>query len=170
MLILRASLLLIILLLNGCYSQQIGSMQPYHPYKGLARANAHWVFVYLHQGYTDKAMEKLNLALRESPNDPVVLDTAGYFYEKTGNLSLASGYYASAMNVSPDSGIAKNNYAAFLCRNGDYAASIPLFLKAAATPDTPIKTQALRNANFCRAEMQSVLGENETYAYYTHIH
>lgn len=158
----------ILLILAGCCHQNgNGRMQPYFPEKKQARSNATLSLAYLKQGDTGRAYESLQLALKQAPNDPAVLDIAGYYYEKTGDLSTANGYFAQATLVSPQSGIAKNNYGAFLCRNGYYEASIPLFRQAAAIQNTPIRYQARENAKYCKEKMQSGLGDSATYAYYT---
>jgi type IV pilus assembly protein PilF len=158
----RCIFLLIILLLNGCHARHQTTTPTVSPSRIAARENAHLVFSYLHQGYTDKAYEKLQLALTQAPDDPVILDTAGYYYEKTGRLRAANRYYKEATVASPYSGIAKNNYGAFLCRNGYYKASIPLFLQAAATPHTPITQQARQNAQYCSLKLKSRLGDSVT--------
>ncbi len=161
--------IMFVTLTSCCYHNQNGSMKPYFIDTKSARIHASSVFSYLHKGDMFHANEELKLAMKAAPNDPIVLDTAGYFYEKIGNTSLANGYFAEAVNTSPDSGIARNNYGAFLCRNGFYDASLPLFRQAAATPNTPIKGLALKNIAYCKNQMQSGLGDSLTYAYYTQL-
>jgi type IV pilus assembly protein PilF len=157
----RILLVLLILTLCGCVhnKQNISNQQNYYDSsKAKARENASLVFNYLRQGYTDYAQEKLHLALAQAPDDPVVLDIAGYFYEKTGRIKLANRYYKQAVIAAPYSGIAKNNYGAFLCRNGYYKASIPYFLQASTTPRTPVTREALENAQYCRMKIKTGLG------------
>lgn len=151
-----------LLLFSGCMAHKQPPKPHYDPRLERARENAHLVFNYLHQGYTDYAFEKLQIALQLAPADPVILDTAGYFYEKTGRIKLANRYYKEATIVSPYSGIAKNNYGAFLCRNGYYRASIPYFLEAASMPRTPVTREALANAQYCRVQMKTRLGDRAT--------
>lgn len=154
--------------LISCIHQQ-NTPQRISPSQEAARENAHLVFNYLHRGYTDKAHEKLEIALQQAPRDPVILDTAGYYYEKIGILKIANRFYKQAVISAPYSGIAKNNYGAFLCRNGYYKESLPLFKQAAATPNTPITRLALKNEQYCGLQLQSRLGESPTYAYDTHL-
>ena len=163
-------LLFIAIIITGCAHHQNNSSQPtMNPSQTAARENAHLVFNYLHHGYTDKALEKLQIALQQAPNDPVILDTAGYYYEKTGQLKIADQFYKQAVTSAPNSGITKNNYGAFLCRNGYYKESLPYFKQAAITPNTPINREAYKNEQFCRLQMQSRLGDSSTYAYDTHL-
>jgi type IV pilus assembly protein PilF len=161
----RVFFILMALMLSGCihHKQNLPtSEQPYDSSKSSARKNAQLVFNYLHQGYTDFAQEKLQIALQQAPYDPVVLDTAGYFYEKTGRIKVANRYYKQAVSSAPLSGFAKNNYGSFLCRNGYYEASIHYFLEAAAMPHTPITRQALDNAKYCKLQIKTKLGDHAT--------
>ena len=88
---LRLSLIFILLGLTGCiFDTETPPPAPKHnPKVDTAREYCHQVFTYLHKGYTDFAQDKLRMALQYAPKDPVVLDTAGYFYEKTGRIKLA---------------------------------------------------------------------------------
>lgn len=158
---------LIFLLLSAC-ATQYNEPQPLSASQVMARDNAQLVFMFLHRGYTDKAYDHLQTALQQAPDDPVILDTAGYYYEKIGVISVANRYYKQAVIVAPKSGITKNNYGAFLCRNGYYKESLPLFQAAAATPGTPIYSLAVKNEKYCNIQMQTKLGGKGTYAYYTH--
>lgn len=160
--IFRIFFLLILLTLNGCHIQPQVTTPTISPDRLAAREKAHMVFNYLHQGYTDKAYEKLQAALYQAPDDPVILDTAGYYYEKTGRIKIANQYYRQAVKQAPYSGITKNNYGAFLCRNGFYKQSLPFFLQATKSKHTPITQEAYKNWQYCKLKMQSRLGGNAT--------
>lgn len=155
---------ILLLLLASCRGEQQPQTNTLHlTYnQNIARQHASLVFSYLSKGYTDRAQENMRLALDEAPLDPVVLDTAGYYFEKTGDLRTANFYYRKAVMTSPTSGIVKNNYGAFLCRNGKYKASVKYFLEASKVKDTPITQEALRNAECCYKKMQSGLGGSST--------
>jgi type IV pilus assembly protein PilF len=145
----------LLLMLTSCvqHSQKQVNQRNWHDAsREKARENAYLALNYLRQGYTDYAQEKLQLALQQAPKDTVVLDTAGYYFEKTGRIKLANHYYKQAIVAAPYSGIAKNNYGAFLCRNGYYKASIGYFLQASTTPRTPITREALENAKYCKLQ------------------
>lgn len=156
----RLLFLILLIMVNGCAHRNTDTQPNLSSSQQAARENASLVFSYLHRGYTDKAKEKLELALTQAPEDPVVLDTAGYYYEKIGILKLANRFYKQAVISSPHSGITKNNYGAFLCRNGYYKAALPLFQQAAAAKNTPITGQAMRNEQYCKLQMQSRLGDS----------
>lgn len=167
--VLRILFFISIVVLSACHTNHQTNTPNLPTARDIARENAHQVFNYLHQGYTDKAYEKLQLALQQAPDDPVILDTAGYYYEKIGLLKIANQYYKSAIAAAPHSGITKNNYGAFLCRNGHYKSSIPYFIAASKERNTPVCAEALRNAAYCKQQMQSRLGDEATSAYYTQM-
>lgn len=159
-------LLTVLALLSGCHSQH--QTTPITANKVAARAKAQRVFTYLHQGYTDKAYEQMQAALYLAPDDAVVLDTAAYYYEKTGRLDIANRYYKQAIQEAPLSGITKNNYGAFLCRNGWYKQSLPYFTEAVRAKYTTINGEAYKNWQYCKLKMQTGLGSRPTSAYDTH--
>jgi type IV pilus assembly protein PilF len=161
--ILSIFMLFLLLALTGCRTSMTND--PPRPLSASAqagRASAIKVMSYLRQGYTDKAQENLARALYQAPNDPVVLDAAGYYYEKTGRIQLANSYFRQAVRTNPTLSIVKNNYGAFLCRNGFYAQSLPFFRKAARMPDRIVASEAQRNAEFCEAQSKSRLGVSAT--------
>ncbi len=81
-------------------------------------------------------------------------------YERIGKQKEAREHYLRAVKLRPDAGAENNNYAQFLCRNGDYAEARPYFDKAIAdpfyrTPEVALTnsgTCALKAGNFDRAE------------------
>ncbi len=134
-----------------------------------ARHNAALGMKALHNGHSDIAVEKLQLASEQAPQDPLVLAAWGYFYEKSGDLDRANSYYAYATVVAGRSGTIRNMYGAFLCRNGYPAESISHFLKAAETPHYNQADYAMANARYCAEQIKRGLGGNDEYAYYTRL-
>jgi type IV pilus assembly protein PilF len=113
----RFIIILVILALTSCYHVSHGEMNMLTPNTQLAHSNAQLGLAYLQKGYTDLAQEKIQLALTEAPHDPLVLDSMGYYYEKTGESELANKYFLGALLYNPDSKAARDNYKAFLYRN-----------------------------------------------------
>lgn len=160
--ILGTVLFVIFFTLSGCafHSSRPTLVQPIESRAAYAMANEG--LNYLNQGYTDRAQEKLQIALAQAPNDPLVLDAIGYYYEKTGYLLDANRYYLQAVKVAPRKyGTALTNYGSFLCRNGRYQESLLYFNKAIQT-NYPYTYKAIANAAFCRQEMQRALGVKAT--------
>lgn len=153
-------------ILSGC--NHYAFMETATPNIPAARFNAELAISYLKRGDTAQAQAKLRLALAQAPSDPLVLDTMAYYYEVTGNIDLASSYYAGAMIQAPESGTIMNNYGAFLCRQGYYSTSIPFFIKAAKTHYAQAD-HAYANARYCASLMHHELGEHTEYAYYNRL-
>jgi type IV pilus assembly protein PilF len=151
--------------LVACDPDTHASMQVTYPYLNAARMNAHTALDYLHQGQTGLALEKLHLALQQAPKDPYVLDAMGYFQEKSGAVDIANNYFFKALALDPENGAARNNYGAFLCRNGYTKAAISYYLMAAKTPDYQQAADAYSNARYCAKG----LGAEADSAYYTEL-
>jgi type IV pilus assembly protein PilF len=132
------------------------SMDITHPNEAAGRFNAEQGLYYLHSGDTALAHEKFVLALEQAPTDPLTLDAAAFYYEKTGDITLANNTFFYALLLAPNSGTIRNNYGAFLCRNGYSHESILYFMKAAKTPHYADATEAYANAKFCAER----LGDN----------
>jgi Tfp pilus assembly protein PilF len=116
---LRVVFLSACIILTSCYHSSHGSMSILTPNAQFAEHNAQLGLAYLEKGYTNLAQEKLQLALTQAPHDPLVLDSMGYYYEKTGELSQANKYFLGALLYNPNSETANRNYKAFLYRNTD---------------------------------------------------
>lgn len=136
-----------------------------YPNLTAARLNAEQGLKYTHMGRTDLAQQKFALAMEQAPRDPLVLDALAYYYEKTGATDLANQTYFRALLLDPRSGVLRNNYGAFLCRNGYTQESIQYFMKASEVPHYAGSTDAYANARYCAEK----LGAGNEYAYYTTI-
>ena len=164
----RTLYLLILILLTAC-GGNTGHMDILTPNAAHARPDAANGLNYLHYGLTNEAQPLMDRAVSEAPNDPLVLDAMGFYQEKTGRVDVAQSYFVSAMTLAPDSGTIRNNYAAFLCRNGFYKQSIPFFIRATEIPHYANAPTALANARYCHELMATTLGDRSEYAYYTRL-
>lgn len=161
----KASIIIFILFtLTGCvgYMDRNNQQTTDYPNRALAHKNAELALFYLKQGYTNLAYEKLQQAEEQAPNDPVVVDSMGYYYEKTGQLDKASQYFYGALLYAPESITAQKNYGAFLCRNGYYQEAIRYFRQI--NPKIPTITADMA---YCMQELQQALGDRARYAYDT---
>jgi type IV pilus assembly protein PilF len=158
-------LCIVCLLLAACDYNTNASMQVSYPYFKEGRTNARIGLDYLHDGDTGRAYEKMMQALQQAPNDPLVLDAVAYYYEKCGDLATANGYFFKALTIAPASGTIRDNYGAFLCRNGYKKEAIEYFLQAAHAPDYSEASRAYANARYCAKG----LGDTTDSAYYTEL-
>ena len=118
-----------------------------------AAYNTQLGLAYLQNGNMPSAKNKLLLALQESPNDPMILDTMGYFLEKTGDAQVAQQYYLHALALAPHNGATHNNYGAYLCRHKYYRAAIKHFLVAVQDGNYLHVAAAYENAGLCAVKI-----------------
>lgn len=114
-----------------------------------AKINAQLGIAYLERKNIQRSKQKLLLALKQGPDIPETWYSMGYFLESTGNKDEANKYYLRAIEVAPNRGDAQNNYGTFLCRAGNYSASIQRFLLAVKDPNYLDPAAAYENAGVC---------------------
>jgi len=73
----------------------------------------------------------------------------GLVADRRGDAAAAGRHYARAAELAPRRGSALNNYAAWLCRNGRQADSLPMFNQALRDPGYDTPAIALANAGAC---------------------
>jgi type IV pilus assembly protein PilF len=157
------SLGILTLFLSACFRNTAGSLNVTYPNESQGRYNASIALEYLGKGRSDIAIQKINEALTQAPQDPLVLQAAGYFWEKMGDLELANRFYFKALTIAPASATIRNNYGAFLCRNGYSRTAIQNFMIAAHSPNSAESALAYSNARYCAKG----LGDKAESAYYT---
>lgn len=100
---------------------------------------------YLAQGRLDLARDKLQKALELDPRSVAGHTVSAVLFEKVGDAERARSHYRRAMELAPENGDVLNNYAVFLCKDGDYPQADQLFARALA--DAFYKTPAVAFAN-----------------------
>lgn len=140
------SLLLVSVLLTGCYTSSV--VNP-----SAASDNMALGLAYFKEGDRVRAQQKLLLAEQQAPQDPLVQDTLGYFYEQSGELNKAEQYYQRALRIAPHDGAVQNNYATFLCRQKDYQLALKHFLLATQDHHYLHPAEAYENAGRCAARI-----------------
>ena len=143
----RISIILTLLLSSCSLNTPELTVAPKNPAAG--EINTSLGLAYLAQHDVAHAQQKLLLAQQQAPNDPAVWYATGYFLENSQELPAAEKAYLRALELSPHSGAAQNNYGAFLCRHGNYTAAITHFLRAVQDPNYLHAAQAYENAGHC---------------------
>ena len=100
---------------------------------------------YLAQGRLDLARDKLQKALELDPRSVSGHTVSAVLFEQVGDVERARSHYRRAVELAPESGDVLNNYAVFLCKEGDYPQADQLFARALA--DAFYKTPAVAHAN-----------------------
>lgn len=121
--------------------------------KTAADYNAQLGLMYLEQGNINLAKSKLLLALKQSPDEPLILDAMAYFLECTGEIKSAENYYLYAIKRAPKNGAVQNNYGTFLCRQKRYQESLGRFLLAVKDSNYLNTAHAYENASQCAAKI-----------------
>ena len=104
---------------------------------------------YLQQGRRDLAMQKLQLALQQNPDNANAYSALGLLYSNTGDNKRADKNYRKALDKAPTDPQIQNNYAVFLCRQGKPKESEKYFVEAAQNPLYPTPEAAYANAGVC---------------------
>jgi len=103
----------------------------------------------LRTGQLDDAQTHANAAIKADPASADAYTVLAMIQEQRGSEAQAGPLYAKAMSLAPTRGVVLNNYGAWLCGNGQAAASLALFDRAIADPAYPTPASALANAGSC---------------------
>ncbi|MFZ2315050.1 MAG: type IV pilus biogenesis/stability protein PilW [Gammaproteobacteria bacterium] len=136
-------------LLTACFTNKAVVNEENERVIKVAKINVQLGMAYLENNNIQRAKQKLLLALRQGPTLPETWFTMAYFLEATGDKEQAGVYYLKAISVAPQRGDAQNNYGTFLCRSGEYKASVHHFMLAVKDPDYLDVAGAYENAGLC---------------------
>jgi type IV pilus assembly protein PilF len=134
-------------LLAACASPAARSV----PSGARQRADAHLqlALAYYQQDQLGVALDEVALALQAMPQEADALSMRGLIYMASGRQDLAGADFLQALRVAPERPDYLNNYAWFLCRNGDAQASLHWFEQAAGQPGSRAPAKMLNNAGAC---------------------
>ena len=113
-----------------------------------SKINIQLGIAYLKEGDNLRAKEKLLLAVSQDKT-PQSYGALAYYYEKTGDIDLASQNYQAAIMLNPTAGAGRNNYGAFLCRQGEYQQADEQFMLAVSDKNYINTAGAYENAGLC---------------------
>jgi len=97
----------------------------------------------------DRAMKKLQRALREDPSYPLAHASLGVLYEQLGEMGKADDHFRTALKLDPKNSSIRNNYGGFLCRNGRLKEADTQFQLAVSNPLYANAEYAYTNAGLC---------------------
>jgi type IV pilus assembly protein PilF len=104
---------------------------------------------YLQRGNLPVAKEKLERALKDSPDDPNVHTAMALLSERLGNTKQTDYHYRTAVRLAPKNPDISNNYAVYLCRTNRPEEGVKRFLAAARNPLYRQPEAAYTNAGVC---------------------
>lgn len=103
----------------------------------------------LRAGEYDQAEAEARAALKQDPKSSDAHTVLALVAGARGQDAQAGPHYAKAAELAPRSGIAANNYGAWLCGNGRAAESLAWFDRALADPAYGSPASARANAGSC---------------------
>ncbi len=111
-----------------------------------ARVNTALGQQYLRQGQLEIALDKLQRALSYDSGYVDAHTVIAVLYERIGELDKAEQHYRRAAQLRPKGGAELNNYAVFLCKEGQHEEARKYFERALADPF--YRTPAVASGNF----------------------
>lgn len=103
----------------------------------------------LQRGDLDSAEKQARTAIKIDPKSPDPYTLLAVVAGQRGQDAAAGQYYAKAVQLAPTSGIALNNYGAWLCGHGRAAESLAQFDAALQDPAYTTPAAPLGNAGAC---------------------
>lgn len=140
---------LLVLPLGACVTTSNSPFQNTASMKQAAQDNVALAIQYLKTGNRDAAMQKVQKAIDEDPDNANAYTAEALIYSANGDAANAKSAYRTAMHKAPDDPEIQNDYAVFLCQHGDAAGSIDYFMKAATNPRYSTPDAAYSNAGLC---------------------
>lgn len=114
-----------------------------------SRINTDLGLAYLRQHDPERALEKLDKALKENPDNAKANTAIAMVYDALGRTDLAGIHYARAVELNPKDSYALNAYGVYLCQQGHTDEAEREFRAAVANPLYLQPEEALTNAGQC---------------------
>lgn len=104
---------------------------------------------YLKEGQTEIALQKVNKALKEDPDNSGAHSVIALIYGRLGQDELAEKHFRKAISLKPKDPYVLNAYATFLCDKRKFAEAEAQYKKALANPLYPSPWVAMTNLGTC---------------------
>ena len=114
-----------------------------------AQINAKLGLSYMQHGNFEVAEAKLKRALQQEPKLGEAHHYLAELYRRTDREQLAKESYRLALKYTDNDMGLQNNFAVFLCDQGDYAEAIELLIKVAGSRNYNRPDEAYANAGLC---------------------
>jgi type IV pilus assembly protein PilF len=116
---------------------------------GAAEANTKLGVELLQRGEPQRALQKLNKAVRQDPESSQAHMVRALAFDRLDKPEKAEESFEKAVSLDPENSQALNNYGSFLCQRGDVAEAIELFDRSADNPTYESPEVPLTNAGIC---------------------
>ncbi len=131
-------------LLAGCANRQM--IRQRHQ---AAVFNTELGIAYMQRDELAVAKRKLDLALKENPDNPSVHSARALLYVRLGEPRRADREFREALRLAPHNPNFQNDYAVYLCSSGRTNQGVKYFLMAAHNPLYLTPAAAYSNAGVC---------------------
>lgn len=136
------------LILSACSTSTTpAKITSYNP--KAAKINRELAVKYYQNNDIKTAQQKINLAMKQNPKSPLIMDTAAYVYSRAGNQKAAKKYFEQAIDLAPTKGRYHNNYGAYLCKKGHVRFGVDQLLMAGMDESYAHRDAAYENAGLC---------------------
>ncbi len=150
-------LLMVPLVLAGCVietgSSSLGNKAD--PEKALT-ASIQAGVEYLKIGDIDGALRHFNRAIKIDKRSPEAHNSLALLYRVTGDVALEEKHFKKAIQYNDKFATARNNYGAFLFRQGRYKEALKQLQKAAVDPTYEKRDSAYENIGVCALKLNKV--------------
>ncbi len=137
----------IAMLLSAC--APVNTKTPLRPELTPAQINVQLSLRHWRNHQPRLALDKINVALEQSPRLGAAHNLAGMIYDRLGQAERANWHFQRAVALDPNDPSAHNNYGLFLCEQGRLAQAERHLLAAADNPSNPAPEVAYTNAGLC---------------------
>ena len=114
-----------------------------------ANINAQLGAGYISNGNYERALIKLNKAIKLEPNHAMAHNYLGVLYGRLERPEKAKAQFKKAMNLAPGNSSIMNNYAVFLCEEKDFEQARKFFKRVLNNPIYSKRASAYQSAGWC---------------------
>lgn len=136
-------------LLTGCASTGGRYGENDRSADSVAGVNARLGIEYMRKGMYESALEKLNKAVAQDPDQQLAQVSLAILYERLGEDGLAEQHYKKAYSINRKDPVTLNAYGQYLCRIGQLDAADEMFLTAVKDPLYGARELVYTNAGIC---------------------
>jgi type IV pilus assembly protein PilF len=152
------TLILVACLLSACVMQSTNPYNTDSDNTRRARAHTELASAYYQQSQFEVALKEFNIAIELDPNYAAAYNGLGLVHAALGENKKADAAFTKALDLDPKDSDAQNNYGSFLCKTGQYDASIGHFLAAIKNPLYNTPNIAYTNAGICSLRKNDLPG------------
>ena len=117
--------------------------------KESSRINVELGITYMGQGDLNTAMNRLQKAIHQDPENPLAYSSMAILNMRLSQLDEAEQNFEKAIKIAPDNSSIRNNYGAFLCQQKRYQQAQEQFMQALKNPLYQTPEHAYLNAGKC---------------------